>query len=298
MNTLNNVINLMDNHTESSLNVPLEDYIEHYSLVENAQIEIVDVPDFFTTFDVPSENANIISNTHSLKICDNVRVYDSSMRENFNDTYIENCDLISNFSDNFGDPKLVPYSSSSENDSDTSLPEKSKFRKRRTQVNKNTWFAEKNKKLREKGSQYYGKIKKNSKWVYESLREPKRLKDRCKCTRKTGIIKCGIIKDEERMKLFNQFWKTYTWGEKKIFVNDTVQSAATKRHRNRKLSDSSRRAQSFKYNLKTADGSYVRVCKTMYLNTLGIGRMTVIAWKDRIKDNTCIPSQLRVNRDS
>ncbi|CAG4986051.1 unnamed protein product [Parnassius apollo] len=45
-NTLNNVINMMDNPTESSLNVPLEDYIEHYSLVENAQIEIVDVPDF------------------------------------------------------------------------------------------------------------------------------------------------------------------------------------------------------------------------------------------------------------
>ncbi|CAG5041210.1 unnamed protein product [Parnassius apollo] len=112
---------MMDYPTEYSLNVPLVDYIEHYSLVENAQLEIVDVPDFFTTFDVPSENANIISNTHSLKIIDNVRVYDSSMLENFNGTYIENCDLISNFSDNFGDPKLVPYSSSSENDSDIAI---------------------------------------------------------------------------------------------------------------------------------------------------------------------------------
>lgn len=34
----------------------------------------------------------------------------------------------------------------------------------------------------------------------------------------------------------------------------------------------------------------------MYLNTLGIGRIIVIAWKDKMSDD-CIPSQLRVTKD-
>lgn len=49
-----------------------------------------------------------------------------------------------------------------------------------------------------------------------------------------------MIKDEERIKIFNTFWKKYTWGEKKIFVNETVQSVPVKRPRDRKVSNSSR----------------------------------------------------------
>lgn len=85
-------------------------------------------------------------------------------------------------------------------------------------------------------------------------------------------------------------------GREKVFVNDTVQAIPTKRQRDRKQSDKSRRTQSFKYNLKPADDDYVRVCKTMYLNTLAKERMTVIAWKDKMKHD-CIPNQLRVTKD-
>lgn len=255
---------------------------------ENAHIiETFDVP-AFSGLDIPTSDYTLIDQ-------DTNRVSDvNNMQKDNSD--IENCDIVSNVSEEFSHPSLVPYSSSSGDDTDTSLPNKSKKRKRRLQVRKTDWFAEKNKRLREKGSRYYGKIKKDSKWVYEAVKEPKSLQDRCKCATKTGVIKCATVTNEERRKIFNQFWKTYTWGEKKVFVNDTIQSVQIKRQRDRKESDKSRRTQSFVYNLKI-DDKYVRVCKTMYLNTIGIGRMTVLAWKEKMKNKDCIPNQLRISKE-
>ncbi|CAB3251768.1 unnamed protein product [Arctia plantaginis] len=281
---------------QSTSIVPL-DNIENYSLVQNTQIEVIDLHDM-TTCDVSNEDANTICYSIIPENNDEgVAVLASQLQEkNNDDCNIENWDIISNFSNELDCPKLVAYSSTSDDDSVTSLPTKSRSRKRRSQVNKSNWFAEKNKKLREHGAQYYGKIKKDSKWVYETVKEPKRMKNRCKCNNKTGNIKCATVTDEQRIIIFNNFWKDYTWGEKKVFVNDTVQAIPTKRPRDRKQSDKSRRTQSFKYNLKTPHDDYIRVCKTMYLNTLAIGRMTIIAWKDKMKYN-CTPNELRATKD-
>lgn len=212
-----------------------------------------------------------------------------------NNCDIDNCDIISNISEDMTKSKLVPYSSSSGEDSDSALPKKSKSRKRRSEVDKSTWFAEKNKRLREKGCGYYGKIKKDSKWVYDAEKEPKCMKNRCNCSNQKGVIKCATVTDDDRKKIFDEFWKKYTWGEKKIFVNDTVQSLQPKRQRDRKEAGLSRRTQSLIYNLKI-DDQYVRVCKTMYLNTLGIGRMTILIWKEKMK-KACTPSKLRTNKE-
>lgn len=272
------------------------DNIENYSVVET-EIEMIDLCDMATR-DVPNQEANtlcdsIISENNN----EDVTVLAEESQEDIDGLCnTETLDLISNFSDEVDGPNLVAYSSTSGDDSDTSLPIKSKSRKRRSQVNKNDWFAEKNKKLRESGEKYYGKVKKDSKWVYETVKEPKKIKNRCKCDSRKGVMKCATVTDEQRIMMFNNFWKKYTWGEKKVFVNDTVQAIPTKRQRHRKQSDKSRRTQSFKYNLKTADDDYIRVCKTMYLNTLAIGRMTVIDWKNKMKHGAS-PNQLRVTKD-
>lgn len=59
---------------------------------------------------------------------------------------------------------LEPYSSSF--DTDTGLPVKSKIRNKKHKVARKNWFAAKNRNLREIGSKYYGRVEKDSKWVY------------------------------------------------------------------------------------------------------------------------------------
>ncbi|CAG4981288.1 unnamed protein product [Parnassius apollo] len=76
-----------------------------------------------------------------------------------------------------------------------------------------------------------------------------------------------------------------TWGEKKIFVNSLVQEIPTKRPRDRKDPSISKRKSSMIYNLLLKDEQRVRVCKTMFQNTLCITKMTIWNWK-KVKENT------------
>lgn len=80
-------------------------------------------------------------------------------------------------------------------------------------------------------------------------------------------------------------------GRKKVYVDNAVTVSTTKRHRDRKEEIKSRRSQSLCYYLRN-DGNNVRVCKTMFLNTLAIGRWTVLNWKNNFKVGK-IPSNLR-----
>lgn len=176
---------------------------------------------------------------------------------------------------------LVPYSST---DSDGELPIKSKSKNKKTKVDRKTWFAEKNKSLRENGQKYYGRVKTDSKWTYEKEKEPRNMKERCKCKESKGL-KCQEIKEKTREEIFTKFWKKLTWGEKKVYVNEHVQSVQIKRPRGRKNSEESRRTQSLVYYLTGDEDAKLRVCRTMFLNTLNIGRMTVHGWKNNMKTN-------------
>lgn len=62
-------------------------------------------------------------------------------------------------------------------------------------------------------------------------------------------------------------------------MDSTVKSDFIKRARDRKIPEQSRRNQTFKYYLKTGDHE-IRVCKPMYLNTVGLGRLSVQNWKN------------------
>lgn len=193
--------------------------------------------------------------------------------------------------------KLVPYSESdSGSDSSCTIyPQKSGKRKKRFQVVESTWFAQKNKKLREKGEPYSGRVKKDGKWSYDEPKQPRTIKARCKCpTKETSTMKCQLITEDQRIHLFNSFWQ-YTWGEKKVYINNQVTSVSTKRHRNRKKQNETRRGQSFQYFLRVEENNY-RVCRLMFLNTLGIGRWTVHNWKNSF--GTRAPSLLRKNQST
>ncbi|CAH1980786.1 unnamed protein product [Acanthoscelides obtectus] len=174
-------------------------------------------------------------------------------------------------------PKLVDYSNS---DSDE-MPTKSNKRKKRFQVQKAAWYGEKNKIRRERGKRYFGRAKINGNWNYDIERQPKEIKERCACkTKQNGVLKCQLVSNEKRKYIFEYFW-TLKWGEKKMYVDNTVKSCPLARPRDRKDAQTSRRSQTFIYYLKIKEEE-IRVCRKMYLNTLGLGRMSVQKWKQKL----------------
>ncbi|XP_072378606.1 uncharacterized protein [Diabrotica undecimpunctata] len=182
--------------------------------------------------------------------------------------------------------KLVPYSDS---DSD-SLSEirKSYKRKKRFQVNKKDWFSEKNKDRRECGKSYFGRQKKEDYYNYMKPKEARSIKPRCTCKiGKYSTLKCETIDENSRKDIFKQFW-SFTWGEKKTLVNEWVTTIETMRPRNRNTKEITKRANTFIYHLKV-NNEKVKVCRTMFLNTLDLGRWTVKSWK---KDFTMQPPSI------
>lgn len=112
------------------------------------------------------------------------------------------------------------------------------------------------------------------------------MKSRCSCkvSIKQVNLKCSSITEEDRKEIFQYFW-SLSWDEKKIFVDSTVSLVSINRPRNRKESDISRRSQSVLYHLRVNDTN-IRVCRVMFLNTLAIGRMTVLDWKQQKRPST------------
>lgn len=83
--------------------------------------------------------------------------------------------------------------------------------------------------------------------------------------------------------MFDEFWKL-DWPAKKVFVKLLTRKANTARARDRKVNTSSRRKNSCTYYLKKGN-NVVRVCKTMFLNTLAIGEWTALNWQNDSKDD-------------
>ncbi|KAL4720744.1 hypothetical protein ACJJTC_006818 [Scirpophaga incertulas] len=193
---------------------------------------------------------------------------------------------ISDDSD-YNNKQLVPYSEHSDSNNEEE-PRQIK-RKKRCQVNKSTWNEYKNKLNREKGREYNGRKKVNGKWE-RTFKNKRVLKPRCKCkTNDKTALKCCEIKEEDRKVLYEKFWGM-TWGEKKVFVNSLVQEMPTKRPRNRKDPSITKRKSSMIYNLHSNDDRRVRVCKTMFQNTLCITKMTIWNWR-KGKENTSNKNQ-------
>lgn len=176
------------------------------------------------------------------------------------------------------------------------LQDESPRRKRSTkyEMNKNRWKKNQNSLNREKGKSYQGKKKENGKWRYDLLREPKSIRESCNCKlskNKKSILMCTKISEPERRKIFKEFWQ-YTWAEKKMFVRNHVCVKNTSRKRG--LNDVSRRTYSNEFFLGS---SRLRICKTMFLNTLGVKDWVIKRWaKIGIEENVTV--QAHKNSDN
>lgn len=258
--------NVMENLQENTICVfP----VTKLNVVENVVIE--EVFSDFSVYELTKPASLYTANDQ-----DKTNVATTSSSQNI----LESDDLISDDDDEIM-TTLVPYSDHSDSDiSSEKYPIKSKIRKKRFQVDKKTWFSEQNYKLRETGNGYVGRRKQKNEWVYDVKKQARTMKSRCSCKQHPNSnLKCISVSDPERQIIFDHFWGL-TWGEKKILIDTTVSVIPICRPRNRQNQDASRRSQSILYHLRVKNIN-VRVCRTMFVNTLSIGRMSVLEWKKK-----------------
>ena len=92
------------------------------------------------------------------------------------------------------------------------------LRKKRHLVDKSAWTENVYKKNRESGKPYKGKRKEGGKWNYNIKRKNRDMGPRCKCPNNdTTVLKCNLISDEDRMKIFKRFWNM-EWKEKRMYA--------------------------------------------------------------------------------
>lgn len=158
-------------------------------------------------------------------------------------------------------------------------PGKPRVRKKHHQVKPEDWKMNKSKTARKLGQKYYGKKKlEDGKWKYDIKKKERAMKPRCLCkSKEKGLLQCSLITENDRKKIFEEFW-SLDWQAKKIYVQFLAKKTKPKRARNRIECDKSRRKCSGIYFLKKGNTT-VRVCKTLFLNTLAIGSWTAQNWQ-------------------
>ncbi|KAK5642954.1 hypothetical protein RI129_009121 [Pyrocoelia pectoralis] len=144
-----------------------------------------------------------------------------------------------------------------------------KTRSNKWDINKKVWSDNKNKKRRERGKKYLGRKKVDDKIKYDIQKENRKMKPRCNCKRSlstNSVMRCNQFTENDRTKIFQKFWKTMDWGEKKVYIRLMMEETKTIRYRNRKDDNMSKRKVSILYSMNKGD-SKLRVCKNMFLNT-------------------------------
>lgn len=202
-------------------------------------VEIVPMPYYETIHIIPlSSPYEVISND------DNIMFVNHSRRKGFSDesvrpqrediladnSNIEIIDESSNYESLMLKP-LVPYSDTDDSIKEISIDTQRKRRKKNEcKPDKSKWKSHKNKINRERGNQYIGRKKSENVWK-EFPKDKRQLKKRCQCQpTKKGILNCFAIMDNERDKLFNDFW-IMNWDQKKVFVNSLVKMTSPKRQK-------------------------------------------------------------------
>lgn len=198
----------------------------------------------------------------------------------------EQISIIEGSKKNVKDPIFKPDMAGSQNsDSEEyseaiekkNLEDENSRRKRSTkyEVNAKAWQENKNRINREKGKSYFGKKKEEGKWKYNLLKQPRSLMVSCNCKLskcEKSILQCRRLQEDERQVIFKQFWE-YTWPEKRVFVKGLVSVNQTARKRGQ--NEDSRRTYTNKFYLGKGR---LRVCKTMFLNTLGVKEWVIKKW--------------------
>lgn len=152
-------------------------------------------------------------------------------------------------------------------------------RDRTIRKRKNGKMKEIQKNKRQKGENYKG-VKKNEdgKKSYCTERAgrymcPSNCGKRCKSNRST---QCDSFTDNMRGKIFERFWKTMTWAEKRCYVLAHIDRVEVKQ-RTKGVGVASRRNYTCRYFLRKGS-ERVEVCQNMFSATLGMNTRTIYNW--------------------
>ena len=131
-----------------------------------------------------------------------------------------------------------------------------------------------------KGKAYRGckanKEEHKTKYSQSSYRAARCVGPRCSsriCERCRG---CNTINEEERKKIFDNFWDNLDWTQKQLYVCSLTN--VRPKARNTSKNDKSKRNNTFEYYLEV-NNENIRVCKVMFLNTLALRQQSVQRWK-------------------
>lgn len=91
---------------------------------------------------------------------------------------------------------------------------------------------------------------------------------------KSAKRRCGDICGAEREQIFQNFWEQMTWEKKRSYVRGLVDVVPVQRRRG---SEDSRRSCTMFFFLKVS-GQRRKVCKHMFLSTIGIGEWSALCW--------------------
>jgi hypothetical protein len=162
----------------------------------------------------------------------------------------------------------------------------SRKRRKRHQVDENSWTYKKAKSARESGKQYQGRKRDSDGKVKFMVPKKKRDMGPIKCKCKPATFHCSRLQDGDRKEIFKKFWKL-TWEGKKSYVRGLTDISLTMRARDRKEAGKTRREFSYKYFLQV-NLEKLRVCKGTFLSTLGIGEWMVLNW---LKEEKSVESE-------
>lgn len=118
------------------------------------------------------------------------------------------------------------------------------------------------------------------------------IKPRCDPSNKCGK-ECNNIDDEQRKNIFDAFYDCNSLQLQREFIVRYVEAQDVKRKRTK--ADNSRRTRTYNYNLPSAN-SKTNVCKTMFLNTLGISEKTLRTAISKQTDEGVVEKERRGGR--
>lgn len=156
----------------------------------------------------------------------------------------------------------------------TESKRKDTSKKRFKRARPETWKRNENKIKRMKGQAYLGFTRDKDGKVSQNKQRPSRNLVTCdsdRCLKNRSY--CSSISKEDSEKLFTNFW-SLSWPEKKGYVLSLVDKIAKKRSY---TAGPSRRSFTFIYQLKR-NNEKLRVCKRMFLGTLGLKEKMVHSW--------------------
>jgi hypothetical protein len=158
-------------------------------------------------------------------------------------------------------------------------------------------FSFRNKALRQKGQSYESfKYDKQTKAYTKVQRDEKTMKPPCSTTarcRKSNCFSCGRLTESERRKNFDAYWNCESVETKKSFVKKMSDNGIPERQSN---VTSNVRSFSGRYYLLNDLNKKVRVCMTMFCNTLAISPRTLQSWLQSSEDSPETKKRKRMNK--